>query len=212
MMLRGLYAIADTSVIAARDWQPAVEDALRGGATLLQYRDKGTDPERRREQAAVLVDACRRHGARAIINDDVELALAVGADGVHVGRADSDAAAARERLGRGGIVGVSCYNELERAHAALAAGADYTAFGSVYPSPTKPEAVRAPLELLATARRETGLAVCAIGGITAERAPELIAAGADLLAVIGDLFDRTDITERARAYALAFAAGPQMND
>lgn len=212
MMLRGLYAIADTSVIAARDWQPAVEAALRGGAALVQYRDKGADPKQRREQAAAIVDACRRHRARAIVNDDVELALAVGADGVHVGRADADAAAARERLGPDAIVGVSCYDELGRAHTARAAGADYAAFGSVYPSPTKPEAVRAPVELLATARRETGLVVCAIGGITAERAPELIAAGADLLAVIGDLFDRADITERARAYARAFPPAPRMTD
>lgn len=208
MNLRGLYAIADTATLGDERFAAAVEAALAGGAVMVQYRDKGADDARRRRQVDTLVAACHRHGARAIVNDDVGLALAAGADGVHIGRDDPDAAAARRHLGADRILGVSCYDELERAHAARAAGADYAAFGSVYPSPTKPDAVRAPLELLARARAETGLAVCAIGGITAARVPELLSAGADLVAVIGDLFTAPDIEERARQYARAFASAP----
>lgn len=208
MNLRGLYAIADTATLGDERFAASVEAALAGGAVMVQYRDKGADDARRRRRVDTLVAACQRHGARAIVNDDVELALAAGADGVHIGRDDPDVAAARRRLGADRILGVSCYDEIERAHAARAAGADYVAFGSVYPSPTKPDAVRAPLELLARARAETGLAVCAIGGITAARVPELLTAGADLVAVIGDLFTAPDIEERARQYARAFACAP----
>jgi thiamine-phosphate pyrophosphorylase len=123
-----------------------------------------------------------------IINDDLALALAIGADGVHLGRDDGDPAEARRALGPGRILGVSCYDEWARAEAGAAAGVDYLAFGAVYPSPTKPHAPRAGLELLARAKRELGLPVAAIGGITLDNAPPLIAAGASLLAVISDVF------------------------
>ena len=201
MTLRGLYAIADTATIGDDGFAEAVESALAGGAAMVQYRDKSADAAKRRRQAGALVASCRRHGAIAIVNDDVDLARAVAADGVHLGRDDAAPADVRRRLGAEAVVGVSCYDEIERAHAAAAAGADYIAFGSVFPSPTKPAAVRAPLALLARARAETGLAVCAIGGITAERAPDVVAAGADLLAVIADLFEAPDIAARARTYA-----------
>lgn len=202
--LRGLYAIADSATIGAPAFAGAVAAALAGGAALVQYRDKGDDGDRRRREAATIVRLCRERGALAIVNDDPGLALAVGAHGLHLGRDDADPAAVRARLGAEAVIGVSCYDDLERARRAAAAGADYVAFGSVYPSPTKPDAVHAPLGLLGAARAELGLPVCAIGGITAERAPELIAAGADLLAVIGDLFAHADITARARCYAGAF--------
>ena len=203
--LRGLYAVADRAMLPGDAFVPAVEAALAGGARLVQYRDKSADDDRRERDARAVVAACRRAGALAIINDDVALALAVDADGVHVGADDADPGAVRRRLGPERLVGVSCYDRIELAHRARAAGADYIAFGRMYPSTTKPGGPRPALALLERARRETGLPVCAIGGITAERAPELIAAGADLLAVIGDLFDRTDVAARARAYADAFA-------
>jgi len=201
---RGLYAIADTATIGDERLEAAVTAALAGGAQLVQYRDKGDDADRRYHQADALVALCRRYGKGLIVNDDLELAAAIGATGVHVGGDDAAPGEARRRLGHGAIVGVSCYDSLERAHAARAAGADYAAFGRVYPSTTKANTVRAPLSLLSRARRETGLAVCAIGGITTERAPEVIAAGADWIAVIGDLFDAGDIEARARQFAAAF--------
>lgn len=202
--LRGLYAIADTGVLAPDDFETAVEAALAGGACMIQYRDKSDDRQRRSRQARAMVEHCRRHDAIAIINDDIELALAVDADGVHVGRDDGDPAAARARLGSGRILGVSCYDDLERAREAVALGADYVAFGSVFPSVTKPDAVRVPPELFARARDELDVPLCAIGGITADNAAEVFAAGADLVAVISDLFQAPDI--RARAARIAACA------
>lgn len=201
MKLRGLYAITPESL--ARD--PLVEraaHALEGGARVLQYRSKDADPRQRVDAARALAALCRRLGATFIVNDDVDLALAVDADGAHLGRADGDLVAARVRL-QGRLLGASCYDQLELARQAVAAGADYVAFGSVFASPTKPGAVRAPLSLF-TQARALGVPLCAIGGITVENAPALIRAGADLLAVVSDLFEADDIAARARAYARLF--------
>jgi thiamine-phosphate pyrophosphorylase len=172
-----------------------VRAALDGGIALLQYRRKsGT-----LEELDPIVRLAREYRVPLIVNDDVELAL--GADGAHLGRDDGDLSAARKKL-KGKILGASCYDRLDLARAAVAAGADYVAFGSVFASPTKPGAVRAPLSLF---KNDLGVPKCAIGGITLANAPELIAAGADLLAVITDLFDAPDIAARARAYAKLFA-------
>ena len=200
--LRGLYAVtpdtADTASLVAR-----ARMALEGGAGLLQYRAKGRDPAAALDQARGLAAECRRTGALFIVNDSVELALAAGADGVHLGRDDAGIAAARARL-PAGIVGASCYADPEGARAAAAAGADYVAIGSVYPSRTKPAAVRAPLEAIAAAGRASGLPVAAIGGITPANAAALVHAGADMLAVISALFDAADVRAAARALTRAF--------
>lgn len=204
MRLRGLYAIADPAVIGAADFSAAVEAALAGGAVAVQYRDKLARADERAQRARDVVQACHRAGALAIINDTPSLAASVGADGVHLGADDPEPEAVREQLGTGAIVGVSCYDQLARAQAAQAAGADYIAFGRMFPSATKPGGPHPDAELLGRARAQTGLAVCAIGGITVERAPALVRAGADLLAVCGDLFAREDIAAQARAYASIF--------
>ena len=202
MKLRGLYAItpdtADTDALARK-----VEQALAGGAAALQYRSKLLARDKRLAQAQRLAELAHGYGVPFIVNDDVEIALAVGANGAHLGRDDAALAPARERLA-GKVLGASCYDRLELARAAVAAGADYVAFGSVFPSPTKPGAVRAPLSLFADAR-PLGVPLAAIGGITLENAPQLLAAGADLLAVISDLFDAADVAARAREYARLFA-------
>jgi len=195
MKLRGLYAVTPQGM----DVERKVRLALEGGIALLQYRSK----ERNRAQAAAIARLAKDFGVPLIINDDVELALELGAHGAHLGRDDGDLATARERL-HGRILGASCYNELAHACTAVAAGADYVAFGSVFTSPTKPDAVRAPLALFRDAK-PLGVPLAAIGGITLENAPQLIAAGADLLAVISDLFEAPDIRQRARAYERLFA-------
>ena len=201
MKLRGLYAItpelADSDVLlrhAAR--------ALEGGIAMLQYRSKLASSERRSREAKALAAMCRGRGIPFIINDDVGLALESGADGVHLGRDDGELAATRAKLG-GRLLGASCYDSLDAARAAVAAGADYVAFGSVFPSPTKPAAVRSPLTLFGEARA-LGVPLIAIGGITLQNAPQLLGAGADCLAVISDLFEAPDIAERARAYGKLF--------
>ena len=191
--MRGLYAITPEGpgLIAK------VRAALEGGIALLQYRSKRATLEEAKEIARL----ARERGVPLIVNDDVELALAVGADGAHLGRDDGDFSIARKKL-KGKILGASCYDRLELARAAVAAGADYVAFGSVFASPTKPGAVRAPLSLFGN---DLGVPKCAIGGITLANAPQVIAAGADLLAVISDLFDAPDIAARAKAYGKLFA-------
>lgn len=198
MTLRGLYAITpeDTSRVAA---------AVSSGALCaLQYRRKHADTAQRLREARALAQLCRAHGVPFIINDDLELALAVGAQGVHLGRDDGGIAAARARF-PAGLVGASCYDRLELAERAVAEGADYVAFGSVFASATKPGAVRAPLALFA---HDLGVPKVAIGGITAENAGQLRAAGADAVAVIADLFEAPDVAARAREYAKVFAHEP----
>ena len=198
-MMRGLYAItpdtADTEVLLRK-----VEEALKAGVAMLQYRNKRLSKDRRLLQARELAPLARGYGVPLIVNDDVEIALAVGANGAHVGQGDGDLAVARAQLA-GRILGASCYDNLDKAKAAVRAGADYVAFGSVFPSPTKPEAVRAPLSLFA---HDLGVPLCAIGGITLDNAPALIAAGASLLAVISDLFDAPDVAARAGEYRKLF--------
>ncbi len=203
MRLRGLYAITPAQ-LRGDALLAAVEEALAGGARVVQYRDKSRDRQRRREEAAALAALCRRHGALFLVNDDPELALACGAGGVHLGRDDPDPARARALLGPEAVIGVSCYNEWPRARAAAAAGADYLAFGAFHPSPTKPRAVRAGPELLRRARRELGLPLVAIGGITVENAQPLIEAGADMVAVIQGLFSRPDVRAAARRFSALF--------
>ncbi|HET7369287.1 MAG TPA: thiamine phosphate synthase [Gammaproteobacteria bacterium] len=201
--VRGLYAIADTATIRG-DVVVAVAAAIDGGAAVIQYRDKTNDGARRLREAEQLVEACHRNGATLIVNDDVELAAAAGADGVHLGADDMDIAEARSRLPGGAIIGVSCYDSLARAKEAARNGADYVAFGSFYPSPTKPGAVRAPVALLSEARRQLSVPIVAIGGITPANAPTLVDAGASFLAVISGVFGSSDIERAARNYARCF--------
>jgi len=200
----GLYALtpdlADTAALSAR-----TDLALSGGASAIQYRNKDASAELRSQQATSLRALCSARGAIFIVNDDVELARAVGADGVHLGRDDASVAAARARLGPAAIVGVSCYDELARAEAAIAAGSDYIAFGSFYPSRVKPNAVRPSLRLITEAKaRWPEISIAAIGGINAANATPLIAAGADAVAVISALYDAPDVLLAARALVACF--------
>lgn len=202
-LLRGLYAITPEGV-APDVLLKQVEAALIGGATIVQYRDKSGLARQRAEMARALRLLCHRFSARLVVNDDLELALAVAADGVHLGGDDGDLAAARQVLKAGQLLGASCYADLDLARAAATAGADYVAFGAVYPSTSKPQAKRAPLSLLSRCRAELSVPVCAIGGITLDNARPLLVAGADLLAVISNLFEAPDITVRALAYKQLF--------
>lgn len=202
MILNGLYAITDGST--GNLLLEKVEQALLGGAAIVQYRDKTTDSARREQEARALRALCHEYNALFIINDDVALAKTVQADGVHVGREDSALTVARTALGNTAIIGVSCYNQLELALNAAVQGADYIAFGSFFPSPTKPNAPRATVELLRQARQQLGLPICAIGGITLDNAPDLLASGANMLAVITDVFNNPTVAQQARRYRALF--------
>jgi len=202
--LRGLYVITEDRPHPEGELTHRVQAALIGGARIVQYRDKSAARTRRLAEAGSLAALCRTHRALFLINDDVDLAAAAGADGVHLGRDDRDIDGARRLLPAGSIIGVSCYNQFERARQAALQGADYVAFGSFHPSPTKPDAVRAEPELLRQARLELSLPTVAIGGISPENGAALVRAGADMLAVISTVFSAPDITAAVRAFAPCF--------
>ncbi|HUX29359.1 MAG TPA: thiamine phosphate synthase [Thiobacillus sp.] len=204
----GVYAItpetADTEFLLTQ-----VEAALAGGVAAVQYRDKSGDVARRHEQASELVILCRQFGVPLIVNDDLRLADLCDADGIHLGRDDASLREARIILGKNKLIGASCYQSLELASAAQAAGADYVAFGSFFASPTKPGAGRAGLDLLREAAPRIHVPLVAIGGITLGNAPQLLDAGADSLAVLSALFDTPDIRTTARALNHLFETEPE---
>jgi len=202
--ISGLYAVTPDCADTAQLLQK-VEAALAGGARLLQYRNKSASAALRLIQARALLALCWEYQVPLIVNDHLDLALALDADGLHLGGEDGSVAEARERLGPGKLLGVSCYARVENAHAAAAAGASYVAFGGFFPSKIKPgNAARTPVSLLGEARRALSLPVVAIGGITLENAPQLLAAGADGVAVISALFDAPDTRGAARQFANLF--------
>ena len=203
-LLRGLYAITDSALIPSARLGDQVEQALRGGATVIQYRDKSDDKIRREREVQVLLKLCRTHRVPLIINDDIELAQRSGADGVHLGCEDETIAHARERLGVEAVIGVSCYNSLERALSAEAAGADYIALGAFFASRTKPDAVTASVDLLRESKARLKIPVAAIGGIDPEEGAILVEAGADMLAVVHGVFAQPDSFAAAQNYARLF--------
>ena len=199
--LRGLYAITQPENKTIQQVLHEVEAALQGGAVVIQYRDK--TPLDAIALAGQLVSLCHSYQAPLLINDSVELALAVGADGVHLGKDDGDIADARRRLGFDAIIGVSCYNDVQKAVAVANNGADYVAFGRFFPSGSKPLAAPADIDTLRLAKQNIQCPIVAIGGILPENGGQLIAAGADLLAVIGGVFDH-EPQIAARAYQRLF--------
>lgn len=206
MKLRGLYAITDSELLKGR-LLPYVEAALKGGATLLQYRDKSSDEARRLREAQALAELCNRYGASLIINDDAELAARLGV-GLHLGQTDGSLAAARALLGRKAIIGATCHAQLPLAEAAVAEGASYVAFGRFFDSQTKPGAPAATVELLEQARHQLNLPIVAIGGVTLDNAPALLERGANMVAVIHALFaadSTSEVERRARAFSELFA-------
>ena len=197
---RGLYAITDSKLLSSEQLVEAVALAIQGGAQMIQYRNKGGNAEQRQWEASDINNMCRPLGVPLIINDDVEMAAQVFAAGVHLGKEDADIAAARAKLGPRAIIGVSCYNDIEQAIAAEKAGADYVAFGSFFPSRVKPDAVKAEVELIQEAKQKLTIPVVAIGGITADNGRQLIDAGADMLAVITEIFGQADIRAAAEKF------------
>lgn len=198
----GLYVITDGP---RHDLLDVCAQALRGGARLLQYRDKTDEAERRLSEARALRQLCAEHHVPMIVNDDIELAAMIEADGVHLGGKDGSIEYARSRLGAHAIIGASCYDSLELAHAAARAGASYIAFGAFFASPTKPLAPRAPIELLRQSAA-LGLPRVAIGGITPDNGATLVEAGADYLAVISAVFAATDVHAATQRFAQLYPA------
>lgn len=205
--LRGLYAITDSKLLADGRLLPYAEAALKGGARLLQYRDKSGEEARRLREAEALRELCHRHGAQLIINDDAELAARLGV-GLHLGQEDGSLSAARALLGRQTIIGATCHARLDLAEQAIDEGASYVAFGRFFDSSTKPGAPTATVDMLEQARQRFSQPITVIGGVTLENAPGLIARGASLVAVVHALFaadSASEVERRARAFSELFA-------
>jgi len=202
--LKGLYAITDESLIAEENFSETVAAALRGGASIIQYRDKSDNQAKRLQQAATLRQLCKRYGATCIINDDIELAKAVAADGVHLGRDDTTLSSARQELGEDAIIGISCYDDIGLAVTAEQNSADYVAFGTMFSSPTKPDAVSAGPDMITQARKQLNIPICAIGGIDESNIHQLVKHHTDMAAVISSLFAADDIQQRARLLSQHF--------
>jgi thiamine-phosphate pyrophosphorylase len=203
MLIAGLYAVTP-DLAETNDLLQRARAALTGGAGVLQYRNKTASAALRHEQAQALQQLCTEFKIPLIINDHLDLALAVDAAGLHLGADDGDIAAARAQLGPDKLLGASCYDRIGLAQQAVAAGADHIAFGSFFASSVKPDAVRPPLDLINRAKIEFRLPVVAIGGITPHNAPQLIAAGVDAVAVISAVFNAPDIAAAAREFRTLF--------
>lgn len=207
MLISGLYAITpeqpDTNRLLSQ-----VRAALSGGVRVVQYRSKSLDVALLHEQASELQVLCHDFEVPLIVNDSLRLADLTGADGLHMGRDDGSLRQARIVLGAEKVIGISCYNNLGLAIQAEAEGADYVAFGSFFPSVTKPGAVAAPLSLLGEAKTRLSIPLVAIGGITIDNAASLVTAGADAIAVISGLFDAPDIQLAAQQYSQLFSHAP----
>lgn len=201
--LTGLYVVTpdwdDTDTLV-----DATEQALMGGAQLVQYRHKTADALLRREQAAALLDICRKYAVPFIVNDHVDLCLEIDADGIHVGGTDQSVAAVRALVGPDKIVGASCYGTFQLAVDAQAAGASYVAFGGFYPSRVKKYDFKTPVEIVSQAKAVLTVPVVVIGGMTQENSLPLIAEGADMVAAISSVFMADDVEAAARQFADAF--------
>jgi thiamine-phosphate pyrophosphorylase len=201
--LHGIYAITDPVLCGAQLYEKVLA-AIEGGIRVLQYRNKQGSRDLQREETSQLLSLCQQHDVLFIINDDIELAEEINADGVHLGQQDRTLNHARQRLGNHKIIGISCNNRFEYALRAQQQSADYVAFGRFFPSQTKPQAPQAELELLHRAHIELQLPVVAIGGITPSNGRQLIEAGADMLAVIHGIFAQPDVRLATRRYVELF--------
>jgi thiamine-phosphate pyrophosphorylase len=202
--IKGLYAITPDT-LNTQQLCLKVEQALQGGASVVQYRNKAADTSLRLHQATALLALCRSFNVPLIINDHLDLCTQIDADGLHIGATDCDLGAARRLLGADKILGASCYNRLDLAIKAEAEGASYAAFGACFSSATKPNAVNAPLTLFAQAKQKMNIPLVAIGGITLENTPQVLQAGASAIAMVGALFGADDITATSQQFSHLFA-------
>lgn len=202
-LINGLYAITpglvDTTLLLTK-----TEQVLAGGARLVQYRNKAADKRLRHDQAKSLLQLCRSYDSPMIVNDYVDLAAEIDADGVHVGEHDADIEATRKLLGANKIIGASCYNTLELALQAEKKGADYVAFGAFYPTLTKQNTVTAPIGILSNAKKMLTIPIICIGGINLTNALPLIQSGADAIAVCNALYQAKDIYKTAETFVQFF--------
>lgn len=200
----GLYVITDGDNPDTGELIEKSRRIVAAGVTALQYRDKHSEYPLRLKRATALQSICKKHGTLFIINDDIQLAKTLGADGVHIGRDDPDYYACRALLGDNAVIGVSCYNDLNAALDAEREGADYIAFGAFFATSSKQQTTPAPIALLTGAREKITIPIVAIGGITPENGGKLLSAGADILAVISGVYGASDPELAVKQYNQLF--------
>ena len=201
--MKGLYLVTpdwdDTEALIK-----ATEIALTVGVGLLQYRHKTASGELRLEQASALLKLCRQHNVPFIVNDHIDLCIALDADGIHVGGTDASVAVVRTLIGKDKILGASCYGDFALAEQAQIAGASYVGFGGFYPSRVKKYEVSTPASIVSKAKSELTVPVCVIGGMTPENAKPLVKEGADMVAAISSVYSAADIATAVREFAALF--------
>ncbi len=202
--IRGLYAITDSNHQTCNELTTKIAEAIKGGASMVQYRDKSNDYTKRKNEALALQQLCQRNSVPLIINDDLALTREVGAAGIHLGRNDASIQDARQSLGEQAIIGYSCYADIDRGFNAQQQDADYLAFGSVFASSTKPDASRVSMKTLREVCSQLSLPIIAIGGILAKDCPKLLICGVDSVAVVSGLFSHSNIRSAAESYANHF--------
>ncbi len=195
-----LYALTDERDETDAAFLARVESALNGGVQWVQFREKRSSMEKREHRGRELVRLCKDYDVKCIVNDSVELALAIEAHGVHLGKSDGSITAARQLLSDNSIIGATCHDDFPSAITAQRDGATYVAFGAMYPSPTKPHAIRASLDTVKRAKAELNIPVCCIGGITPKHIPDLAVSGADIIAVASAIFNAANPQQAARAF------------
>jgi thiamine-phosphate pyrophosphorylase len=203
---KGIYAISDGSSLPLL--MNSVLQVLDGGVSIIQYRDKSDDKDKRYKEASILKKLCDQYNTPLIINDDIQLTKDISATGVHLGSNDESLLNARRILGSQAIIGVSCYNQLDLAIKAEQQGANYIAFGSMFASPTKPDAPHASIDLLIKAHQQLTIPICCIGGITEENVDQLVKAGADMVALISALFASDDPKRAAQIFSAHYDLNP----
>ncbi len=207
--ISGIYAITDPNLLTSeRALLDAVDCALSQGVRIIQYRDKSATPSVQLARAKAIHALCQQYQAISIINDSVDLMIASGADGVHLGQTDGTAALARHLLPSDAIVGITCHNDPTLALIAEQQGADYIALGRFYPSKTKPQAKPAEIDRLIEAKQQLSIPIVAIGGINAHNMSPLLNAGADAIAVIDAIFGQTDVRQAAKTLVTTFNQHP----
>jgi thiamine-phosphate pyrophosphorylase len=201
--MKGLYLVTpdwdDTDALIK-----ATETALSVGVGLLQYRHKTANGELRLEQASALLKLCRQHNVPFIVNDHIDLCIALDADGIHVGGTDASVAVVRTLIGKDKILGASCYGDFALAEQAQIAGASYVAFGGFYPSRVKKYEVSTSPSIVSKAKSQLTLPVCVIGGMTPDNAKPLVKEGADMVAAISSVYSTEDIATAVREFAALF--------